>query len=266
MKIHYHEPQQPRPTRGLNGAPEPVPPASVPESPEPGPPPKSGIVDHIGAVQLGSLISDVGMGAAYTWGRSTPIQGMGLAMAAFHGARGAAFAASALKSDGMKLQHRLGVAASEGLLAAGHVLGSLGQGGWSLPLLLGGAGLNAFTDYRYRTHYQVESPAEGHLAPARVACSLADTTAALAYGLQAVPPGLGLAAGVAHLGAVAGYYGGSLVRPEMKHHWHSKGFGHALLAAGHLAGAAGAGPWVAPVLLGGTLITSLQDYRQNGKS
>jgi len=206
------------------------------------------------------------MGAAYTWGQSTPIQGMGLAMAAFHGARGAAFAASALKSDGMKLQHRIGVATAEGLLAAGHVLGSLGQGCWSLPLLLGGAGLNALTDYRYRTHYQVESPAEGHLAPTRIACSLADTAAALAYGVEAVPPGLGLAAGVAHLGAVAGYYGGSFMRPEMKHHWHSKGFGHALLAAGHLAGAAGAGAWVAPVLLGGTLITSLQDYRQNGKS
>ena len=235
---------------------------------QPGPPeeppqkPQGGGLDHVGAVQLGSLISDVGMGAAYTFGPSTPVSGMGLAMAAFHGARGAAFAASAFQSKGMKLQQRIGVATAESMLAGGHVLGALGQGAWSLPLLVGGATLNAVADYRYRTYYGVDSPTQGKINPLLLATSLADGAVGVGCALQALPAGLGYAAGLAHLGAVAGYYGGSVLHPEMKHHWHSKGFGHALLAAGQLAGAAGAGLWALPVLAGGTLITNLQDYRQ----
>lgn len=246
--------------------PKPQPPRPLPPAPQPPEAPKEtgSVVDHIGAVQLGSLISDLGMGAAYTFGPSTPVSGMGLAMAAFHGARGAAFGALALKEkEPFKLQARIGVAASEGLLAAGHALGALGAGAWSIPLLAVGAGLNAVTDYKYRTHFGVEAPAQGQVSQTRLAGGLVDGALGLSYAAGASP--LGLVAGVGHLGAMVGYYGGSVWKPEMKHHWHSKGFGHALLAAGHLAGAAGAGAWVLPVLAGGTLITTLQDARQNAE-
>lgn len=251
MKLQQHTPQKPRP----------LPAPKTPDKPQK-PDEQSSIVDHVGAVQLGSLISDLGMGAAYTFGASTPVSGMGLAMAAFHGARGAAFGALALKEkEAFKLKARIGVAASEGLLAAGHALGALGGGAWSIPLLAAGAGLNAVTDYKYRTHFGVEAPAKGSVSKIRIAGAVADTAVGLSY--AAGPSPLGVAAGVGHLGAMVGYYGGSMFKPEMKHHWHSKGFGHALMAAGHLAGAAGAGAWVLPVLAGGTLITTLQDSRQN---
>lgn len=244
-------------------APLPLPAVKAPEkSPEPEQP--GSIVDHVGAVQLGSLISDLGIGAAYTFGPSTPVSGMGLAMAAFHGARGLAFGALAFKEkEPFKLQARIGVAASEGMLAAGHALGALGGGAWSIPLLAAGAGLNAVTDYKYRTHFGVEAPAKGSVSKTRIAGGLVDGALGVSYATGASP--LGLVAGVGHLGAMVGYYGGSVWKPEMKHHWHSKGFGHALLAAGHLAGAAGAGAWVLPVLAGGTLITTLQDSRQNAE-
>ena len=238
-------------------------PRNLPPAPKPPDPPKDsvGIVDHVGAVQLGSLLSDLGMGAAYTFGQSTPVTGLGLAMAAFHGARGAAFAALALKEkDRAKLQARLGVAGSEGLLAAGHALGALGAGAWSIPLLADGAGMNAYSDYKYRTHFGVSAPV-GEVSKPRLIGAAVDGALGLSYTTGTSP--LGLLAGVSHLGAMVGYYGGSMFKPEMKHDWHSKGFGHALLAAGHLAGAAGAGPWVLPVLAGGTLITTLQDARQN---
>ncbi|MBX3169920.1 MAG: hypothetical protein KF760_21125 [Candidatus Eremiobacteraeota bacterium] len=249
MKLQRHSPQTPRP----------LPPPKPPEPNDPG-----SLVDHVGAVQLGGLLSDLGMGAAYTFGASTPVSGLGLAMAAFHGARGAAFGALALKEkEAFKLKARIGVAASEGLLAAGHALGALGGGAWSIPLLAAGAGLNAFTDYKYRTHFGVEAPAKGPVSPARIAGAMVDGALGVSYAAGA--SSLGLVAGAGHLGAMVGYYGGSLWKPEMKHHWHSKGFGHALLAAGHLAGAAGAGAWVLPVLAGGTLITTLQDSRQNAK-
>ena len=250
MKIQQQKPQIPQ------RLPSPKP----PEKPED----KGTVIDHVGAVQLGSIIADLGMGAAYTWGPSTPVSGMGLAMAAFHGARGAAFGALALKEKApFKLHARIGVAASEGLLAAGHALGALGGGAWSIPLLAAGAGLNAVTDYKYRTHFGVEAPAKGKVSPARIAGAAVDGALGLSYAAGASP--LGLVAGVGHLGAMVGYYGGSTFKPEMKHHWHSKGFGHALMAAGHLAGAAGAGVWVLPVLAGGTLITTLQDSRQNAE-
>ncbi len=246
--------------------PKPQTPRPLPQAPKPPEQPEDqgSLVDHVGAVQLGSLISDLGMGAAYTFGASTPVSGMGLAMAAFHGARGAAFGALALKEkETFKLQARIGVAASEGLLAAGHALGALGGGAWSIPLLAAGAGLNAVTDYKYRTHFGVEAPAKGSVSKARIAGGVVDATLGVSYAAGASP--LGVVAGVGHLGAMVGYYGGSMFKPEMKHHWHSKGFGHALLAAGHLAGAAGAGAWVLPVLAGGTLITTLQDSRQNAE-
>ena len=250
VKIQQHNPQTPKP---LPRAPKP------PEDPTP-----ASVVDHVGAVQLGSLISDLGMGAAYTFGQSTPVTGLGLAMAAFHGARGAAFAALALKEkDKEKLHARIGVATSESLLAAGHALGALGGGAWSIPLLAAGAGMNAYSDYKYRTHFNVDAPT-GPVNKLRLAGAAIDGALGLSYTSGASP--LGVVAGVSHLGAMVGYYGGSMFKPEMKHHWHSKGFGHALLAAGHLAGAAGAGPWVLPVLAGGTLITTLQDARQNAHS
>ncbi|MBS2037193.1 hypothetical protein JST97_19555 [bacterium] len=251
VKIQQQSPQLPRP---------------LPQTPQPPDPPQNsgGVIDHIGAVQLGSLVSDLGMGAAYTFGQSTPVSGLGLAMAAFHGARGAAFAALALKEkDQAKLRARIGVAGSEGLLAAGHALGALGAGAWSIPLLAAGAGMNAFSDYKYRTHYGVDAPI-GEIRKSRLAGALVDGGLGLSY--MDGPSPLGVVAGVTHLGAMVGYYGGSVFKPEMKHHWHSKGFGHALLAAGHLAGAAGAGAWVLPVLAGGTLITTLQDARQNAHS
>lgn len=251
MKIQKQNPQ----------APKPLPP--MPKSPE-SDPPQGGVIDHVGAVQLGSLISDLGMGVAYTFGQSTPVSGLGLAMAAFHGARGAAFGALALKEkDPSKLQARLGVATSEALLAAGHALGALGAGAWSIPLLATGSGLNALADYKYRTHFGVNAPT-GKVSSLRLAGGAVDGALGLTYAHGATP--LGLVAGIGHLGAMVGYYGSSALKPEMKHHWHSKGFGHALLAAGHLAGAAGAGAWVLPVLAGGTLITTLQDARQNAHS
>ena len=246
--------------------PKPQAPRRLPQVPKPLEEPKDtgSVVDHVGAVQLGSLISDLGMGAAYTFGPSTPVSGMGLAMAAFHGARGLAFGALAFKEkEPFKLQARIGVAASEGLLAAGHALGALGGGAWSIPILAAGAGLNAVTDYKYRTHFGVEAPAKGSVSKTRIAGSLVDGALGLSYAGGA--SNLGVVAGIGHLGAMVGYYGGSVWKPEMKHHWHSKGFGHALLAAGHLAGAAGAGAWVLPVLAGGTLITTLQDVRQNAE-
>ena len=240
----------PSPIRGQHTTP-PTPPE--PEQPS--------VIDQVGAVQLGSFLSDVGMGAAYQWGPGAAVSGLGWGLAAAHAARGAAFAASALSSKGMKLQHRLGVVASEGLLAAGHVAGALGHGLASLPLLLSGSTLNAVMDYRYRNHFGVTAPEHGQVAGWRKGVAAADLALGAGYALG-VPPAAGFVAGAAHLGATVGYYGGSLLKPEMKHHWHSKGFGHALLAAGHLATAAGAGPWALPVLAGGTLITTLQDARQ----
>jgi hypothetical protein len=241
----------PSPLRGRH----PLPPPGPPDPPTPA------VVDQIGAVQLGSFLSDVGMAGAYQWGSSAAISGLGWGLAVAHAARGAAFAASALNSSGMKLQHRLGVVASEGLLAAGHAAGALGHGLASLPLLLGGSTLNAVMDYRYRNHFGVTTPENGQVAGWRKGVAAVDLTLGAGYALG-VPATAGFVAGAAHLGATLGYYGGSLAKPEMKHHWHSKGFGHALLAAGHLATAAGAGPWALPVLAGGTLITTLQDARQ----
>lgn len=253
MKVQTLPPQRPRPLQ--------------PQPPGP-PPPTEGVkdvIDHVGAVQLGGVLSDIGMAGAYTFAPSGVMSGMGFGLAAFHAARGAAFGALALKEkDRAKLQQRIGVAASEGMLAAGHVLGALGHGPLSLPLLAGGALLNGVADYRYRKHFGVDSPQNGRVSAGQKIVTGADAALSLGYATGLVPGAVGVAAGLGHLGAMAGYYGMSIKHPEMKHHWHSKGFGHALLAAGNLAGAAGAGVWALPALAGGMLITTLQDYRQNG--
>ena len=254
MRVHTNS--NPQLTRQSPQPPHP------PKQPQPDEP-KGGVIDHIGAVQLGGLISDIGMGAAYTFGGpNAAISGLGFGIGAVHLARGGAFAMSALTSEGMKLQHRIGVATAETMLAGGHILGALGAGGWSVPLLTAGAVLNAVADYRYRTHYGVENPPTGSVAPGQVANVGMNGALALGYASGVAGPGVGIAAGVGHAVATAGYYGGSVFKPEMKHHWHSKGFGHALQTAGHFATSAGAGVWGLIPVAGGTLITTLQDYRQ----
>lgn len=69
----------------------------------------------------------------------------------------------------------------------------------------------------------------------------------------------GIAAGLSHVALTVGYYSGALAGD--KHSRHCKGFGHAVLAAGHFAGAAGAGVWCLAPLVSGIIITTMQDHR-----
>jgi hypothetical protein len=72
----------------------------------------------------------------------------------------------------------------------------------------------------------------------------------------------GYTVGAAHGALAAGYLMGCVDQTrDVAHSRVGKAFGHALLATGHVAGAAGAGVWALAPLIGGMVVTTLQDYR-----
>jgi len=104
---------------------------------------------NISAVQLGFDLADMGMGAGFTVSQNPQFSGLGIGMAAIHGARGVGHLFAAADTSGLVLQHRLSIAAGEALLAGGHLVGANGGGIWSLPLIGAGMLLNTVSDYRY---------------------------------------------------------------------------------------------------------------------
>lgn len=229
------------------------------ETPATPPPPeeeKRDLIRGLGSVTVGNVVTDLSMGLAHSFGHNSLIPAMGLGMAALHAARGAAFLWEARGKEGVLLQHRLGTAAGEGLVALGNVLGAAGAGPLCLPLIVSGTALTAASDYRYRKHFQIDAPLQSSLSSTQASAGLVDGTLGACYLIGSNP--LGYAAGLAHGVAAAKYY---LGHEGDKHSRHSKGFGNAMLAAAHLAGACGAGPWALGPLLGGMLTVQLQDQR-----
>ena len=209
----------------------------------------------LGSVAVGAPVADLGMAAAYSLAdRSTALSALGVGLAGLHAARGAAFLSLAFKEkDPAKLEHRLGTGAGEALVAAGHIAGAFGGGIWSVPLVVAGTALNVAADYRYRDHFNVEVGGQ-ELPKPQLALNVAD-----AVGASFGPAGI--AVGALHVGLCAkNYLSGT---PETKHARHCQGFGHGLIAAGQLAGAAGAGPWSMAPVLGGMLITNVQSFRDS---
>ncbi|MBS2040574.1 hypothetical protein JST97_36645 [bacterium] len=103
------------------------------------------------------------------------------------------------------------------------------------------------------------------LSPMTIGTDLLDASMGLGYATNSFPQtfqAAGYAVGAAHGAMAIGYVFGSMDQShEVSHSRLGKATGHALLAAGHIAGAAGAGVWALAPLAGGMLITTLQDYR-----
>lgn len=109
----------------------------------------------LSAIQLGMNITDMGMGVAECFSKNPVLGPLGIGMAAVHGARGAGHLLAAVDESGLRLQHRLSVAAGEALLAGGYIAGVNGAGAWSLPFMAAGMLINTVSDYRYRDRYGV---------------------------------------------------------------------------------------------------------------
>lgn len=103
------------------------------------------------------------------------------------------------------------------------------------------------------------------LSPMTIGTDLLDASMGLGYATNSFPQtfqAAGYAVGAAHGAMAVGYLFGSMDQSDdVIHSRLSKATGHALLAAGHIAGAAGAGVWSLAPLAGGMLVTTLQDYR-----
>ena len=103
------------------------------------------------------------------------------------------------------------------------------------------------------------------ISPLTIGTDLLDASMGFGYATGSFPEtfqAAGYAVGAAHGAMAAGYLFGSIEQSrEVFHSRISKAMGHALLAAGHLAGAAGAGVWSLAPLAGGMLVNTLQDYR-----
>ena len=221
-------------------------------------------LDVLGSCTIGDSFAAVGMAAAHTLAES-PNVFLGCGMAAVHGARGAAFLLAAKGKSGVALQQRLGVAAGEGLMAVGNLMGAFGAGALCIPVMVAGASINLVADYRYRTAW--ENPEKPAVKPGPLlgtfqkSLNVADVAVAAS---SSSVPALGIAAGVGHVGmAAACYMGKGNLAANNTHSQHSKGYGHAMTAVGHLASAFGSGSagWALVPILAGMSTTNLQDFR-----
>jgi hypothetical protein len=103
------------------------------------------------------------------------------------------------------------------------------------------------------------------ISPLTIGTDLLDASMGIGYATNSFPQtfqAAGYAVGAAHGAMAVGYLFGSVDQSDaIIHSRISKAMGHALLAVGHVAGAAGAGVWALAPLAGGVLVNSLQDYR-----
>lgn len=103
------------------------------------------------------------------------------------------------------------------------------------------------------------------VSPLQIGLDLLDGSMGIGYATGSFPEAFqtaGYAVGGAHVALAAGYMFGSIDQTrEVSHSRLSKSVGHALLAAGHISGAAGAGVWSLAPLIGGMVVNTLQDYR-----
>jgi len=70
----------------------------------------------------------------------------------------------------------------------------------------------------------------------------------------------GLGAGIAHLGLGVIDLFRCMDQRDQIHHCLQSCLGHALSGGGHILGALGGGVWAAPLILGGALTSTLEDY------
>ena len=103
------------------------------------------------------------------------------------------------------------------------------------------------------------------ISPLQIGLDILDGSMGLGYTSGSFPTTFqvaGYAVGAAHGALAIGYtFGAAEQSSEVAHSRVSKAFGHALLAAGHISGAAGAGAWSLAPLIGGMVVTTLQDFR-----
>ena len=223
-------------------------------------------LDVLGAATITDTVAALGVAGSQLAGAETPV--LNFAMAGVHGLRSLAFLAAAKGKSGVQLQQRLGVAAGEGLMAVGNLAAGFGGGTWSIPLLLTGATVNLIADYRYRTAYEAppgEQPEAPRFSGSQKIFNLGDaalTTAALNPCTSMVGGGLGA---LGHLGLAAACYAGKGgIAAKNTHSQHSKGYAHAMMAAGLIASAAQPGNgWFMLPVLAGALGTNLQDLRDS---
>jgi hypothetical protein len=215
-----------------------------------------GPIDSLGSAQLGSIVTDLGLGLAQALAPGQTKSAMGVAMSGLHLARGVATIASARKESGLAKNYRLGSAAAEFVLAAGHLAGAAG-GAWGLPLLLAGTAAAYQTDKRFRESAQLgpkgqQQPAPRMTAGAQVS-NLVDASLGLAQLSTGLPGAAGVTVGASHAArSLKKYAGGDF----------SSGYGHAMVAIGQIAGALGSGSWWLAPVLGGLLTTNLEDHRR----
>ena len=113
-------------------------------------------LEVLGSATIADTTAALGVAASQACGAQTPV--LNAAMAGVHGLRALAFLANARGKTGVQLQQRIGVAAGEGLMAAGNALAMMGHGSLSIPVLVAGAGVNLVADYRYRTAHDSGPP------------------------------------------------------------------------------------------------------------
>lgn len=220
--------------------------------------------EALGTATITDTVAALGVAVSQACGVESPI--LNLSLAGVHGLRGAAFLMGAKGKSGVQLQQRLGVAVGEGLMATGNVLAALGQSTWSIPVVLTGATVNLVADYRYRSNH--DAGTEPKPLPVFSAKQTWVNAGDAAIGLSMLSPGTamigsGLGA-LGHLGlAAACYTGKGGIAAANTHSQHSKGYAHAMLAAGMFASAAGAGALAAVPLLAGAIGTNLQDLRDS---
>jgi len=103
------------------------------------------------------------------------------------------------------------------------------------------------------------------ISPLQIGLDILDGSMGVAYTTGSFPEAFqvaGYTVGGAHAALAVGYaFGAADQSSEVAHSRVSKAFGHALLAAGHISGAAGAGVWSLAPLIGGMVVNTLQDYR-----
>lgn len=246
-----------RPTTFAKAAPPAVASSAVGESLEK--------LEVLGSATISDTAAALGVAASQALGAQTPV--LNAAMAGVHGLRAAAFLANARGKKGVQLEQRIGVAVGEGLMAAGNALAVLGHGTLSIPVLVAGAGINLVADYRYRTAHQ-PAPKPSVPAPAwstsQKFVNLGDSALTLAtLSSQGALAG-GAIGAAAHLGmSVACYAGKGGLAAKNTHSEHSKGYAHAMMAAGMIAAAAGSGGWSLIPVLSGSLGVNLQDIRDS---
>ena len=103
------------------------------------------------------------------------------------------------------------------------------------------------------------------ISPLQIGTDILDSYMGLVYATMSFPKTFqvaGFAVGAAHGALALGYLMGCPDQTsEVAHRRLSTAFGHALLAAGHISGAAGGGIWSLAPLVGGMVVNTLQDYR-----